>query len=106
MHPSWPEPYRRRADDRSRVSHSLAGRSRPSGDECSHRLVHVVTDPFAGEGFVVATDLSDHHHTVGVRIVVNMERSSMKLSPLTGSPPMPMQVLWPMPSELVCQTAS
>ena len=30
----------------------------------------------------------------------------MKLSPLTGSPPMPTQVVWPMPRVEVCQTAS
>ena len=30
----------------------------------------------------------------------------MKLVPLTGSPPMPMQVDWPSPTAVVCATAS
>jgi hypothetical protein len=30
----------------------------------------------------------------------------MWLIPRTGSPPMPTQLDWPMPSSLVCQTAS
>jgi len=30
----------------------------------------------------------------------------MKFSPLTGSPPMPTQVVWPMPRVEHCQTAS
>jgi hypothetical protein len=33
-------------------------------------------------------------------------RQSMKLVPLTGSPPMPMQVVWPRPAAVVCATAS
>ena len=33
-------------------------------------------------------------------------RQSMKLSPLIGSPPMPMQVLWPRPACVVWNTAS
>ena len=36
----------------------------------------------------------------------NSSRQSMKLVPLTGSPPMPMQVLWPSPAAVVCPTAS
>ena len=30
----------------------------------------------------------------------------MKLVPFTGSPPMPMQVVWPRPAAVVCATAS
>ena len=30
----------------------------------------------------------------------------MKFRPLTGSPPMPTHVVWPMPRVLHCQTAS
>ena len=37
---------------------------------------------------------------------LNMLSASMKFRPFTGSPPMPTQVLWPMPSVLVCHTAS
>ena len=33
-------------------------------------------------------------------------RQSTKLVPLTGSPPMPMQVDWPSPAAVVCATAS
>ena len=36
----------------------------------------------------------------------NSSRQSVKLVPLTGSPPMPMQVLWPRPTAVVCATAS
>ncbi len=32
--------------------------------------------------------------------------ASTKLVPLTGSPPMPMHVLWPIPRLVSCQTAS
>src|SRR6266851_4940189 len=35
-----------------------------------------------------------------------ISRQSMKLVPLTGSPPMPMQVDWPSPAAVVCATAS
>ena len=36
----------------------------------------------------------------------NSSRQSMKLVPLTGSPPMPTHVLWPRPTALVWATAS
>ena len=36
----------------------------------------------------------------------NIVRTSTKLVPLTGSPPMPTQVLWPIPRFVSCQTAS
>ncbi len=36
----------------------------------------------------------------------NMESSSMKFKPLTGSPPIPTHVVCEMPRELHCQTAS
>ncbi|PWC48411.1 hypothetical protein TSA6c_18685 [Azospirillum sp. TSA6c] len=36
----------------------------------------------------------------------NSSRLSTKLVPLTGSPPMPMQVVWPRPAAVVCATAS
>ena len=36
----------------------------------------------------------------------NMVRASTKLVPLTGSPPIPTQVLWPIPRLVSCQTAS
>ena len=35
-----------------------------------------------------------------------MARASTKLVPLTGSPPIPTQVLWPIPRLVNCQTAS
>jgi hypothetical protein len=38
--------------------------------------------------------------------LLNMPSSSMKFSPLTGSPPMPTPVVWPIPRVLHCQTAS
>ncbi len=37
---------------------------------------------------------------------LNISRQSMKFVPLTGSPPMPMQVDWPRPSAVVWPTAS
>ena len=33
-------------------------------------------------------------------------RQSMKLVPMMGSPPMPTQVVWPMPAPVSCPTAS
>src|SRR5579863_4217389 len=36
----------------------------------------------------------------------NISRTSMKLVPLTGSPPMPTQLDWPSPAAVVCATAS
>ena len=36
----------------------------------------------------------------------NISSTSMKSVPLTGSPPMPTQVLWPSPAAVVCATAS
>src|SRR5712675_1790952 len=36
----------------------------------------------------------------------NISRHSTKLVPFTGSPPMPMQVVWPRPTAVVCATAS
>ena len=36
----------------------------------------------------------------------NSLSASMKLVPLIGSPPMPMQVDWPRPASVVCLTAS
>jgi len=36
----------------------------------------------------------------------NSFSASMKLVPLIGSPPMPMQVDWPRPASVVCLTAS
>ena len=37
---------------------------------------------------------------------LNSSSTSMKFVPLTGSPPMPTQVDWPMPRVVSCQTAS
>ena len=37
---------------------------------------------------------------------LNSFRQSMKLIPLTGSPPIPMQVLCPIPRSVSCPTAS
>ena len=57
-------------DDRARVSHPLARRRGHARDEADDRLFHVVLRPQRGGLLVAAADLADHHHGVGVRIVV------------------------------------
>jgi hypothetical protein len=48
--------------------------------------------------FGVAADLADHHDGVRIGIGVEQLHRVEKLVPMIGSPPMPMQVDWPMPS--------
>ena len=38
--------------------------------------------------------------------LLNSPTTSVKLIPFTGSPPMPTHVVWPMPRDEHCQTAS
>ena len=54
----------------------------------------------------VAADLAHHQDRVGVGIGLEQLKASTKLVPLTGSPPMPTQVLWPIPRVVNCQTPS
>ena len=75
------------------------GRRRLAGDEADDRLLEVRLDP--GRGFLlgVAADLADHHDALGLRVVGEQPSSaSMKYVPISGSPPMPMHVVWPSPS--------
>jgi len=52
-------------------------------------------------------DLADHHDRLGRRRSSLKRRSaSVWVVPMIGSPPMPMQVVWPMPSALSWATAS
>ena len=43
-------------------------------------------------------DLANHHDRLGRRVAGEQASASMKLVPISGSPPMPMQVVWPSPS--------
>jgi len=60
-------------DDRPRVSHPLARRRGLAGDKGSDRLGHSAS---------------------------NSSRQSMNPVPFTASPPIPTQVLWPMPRKV------
>ena len=50
-------------------------------------------------GFLLgrAADLADHDDRFGVGVRREERSASMKLVPISGSPPMPMQVVCPMP---------
>jgi hypothetical protein len=66
---------------------------------------------FVGEelrGFFLgrAADLADHDDRLGRVVGEEQSSTSMKLVPLTGSPPMPTAVVWPRPSLVVWNTAS
>jgi len=49
----------------------------------------VLLDPIGGILFIAAADLADHHHRVGVGILMKSFSTSMCFKPLTGSPRCP-----------------
>src|SRR5581483_4846876 len=57
-------------DDRARVAHPSSRRRGLAGDESHHRLFHVRLDELRRSLFRVASNLSDHHHDLGLRIAV------------------------------------
>ena len=74
------------------------GRRGLAGDEAHDRLLEVVLDPRRGFLLGVAADLADHHDALGLRVVGERASSaSMKYVPISGSPPIPMHVVWPSP---------
>ena len=81
-------------NDRAGVPHPASGRRGLAGDEADDRLLEVLRDERGGFFLGGAADLADHHDGFGLRIVpANSVRASMKLVPISGSPPMPMQVV-------------
>jgi hypothetical protein len=54
----------------------------------------------------VAADLADHDDGVVSGSSLNSSQRVHEMVPMMGSPPMPMQVDWPMPSLVNCPTAS
>jgi hypothetical protein len=93
-------------DDGSGVAHAAAGRSGGAGDEGGDGFFAVGLDPFGGFFFAGAADFADEDEGVGVGSSLKSLAQSVWESPLIGSPPMPMQVDWPRPRLLSCQTAS
>ena len=64
-------------------------------------------DPGGGFFLGAAADLADHDHRVGVRILARTASARRcGVVPISGSPPMPMQVVWPMPSRVSWWIAS
>ena len=54
-----------------------------------------------------AADLADQHERLGLRVVgEQLERRRGTCVPMTGSPPMPTHVDWPMPASVIAWTAS
>src|SRR5690606_9371513 len=57
-------------DDRTRVTHALAGRGRGARDEADDRLPHVLLDERGAVLFGTATDLADHDDALGLGVFV------------------------------------
>ena len=75
---------------------------RPGGavlpaDEGDDRLLHLVGDELGGLLLGEAADLADEDDGVVSGSSLNMRSASTCVVPMTGSPPTPTQVLWPMP---------
>ena len=68
------------------------------GDEADDRLLELRLDEGRRLLFRRPADLADHHDRFGRASPANSASASMKLVPISGSPPMPMQVVWPRPS--------
>ncbi len=84
------------ADDRAGVAHAASGRRGGAGDEAGDRLLAVLLRPRGGFFLGVAADFADHDDRLGFGVVVeHLACTSRWVVPLTGSPPMPTQVLWP-----------
>src|SRR6266540_1771099 len=58
----------RSRDDRAGVPHTLAGRRLEAGDVGHHRLGHVLGHEGGGLLLLVAADLADHDHRLGLRV--------------------------------------
>jgi hypothetical protein len=86
------------ADDRAGVTHAASGRGGGAGDEPGDRLLAILGDPLGGLFFRAAADFADHDDAVVSGSSLNSLMTSRCEVPLTGSPPMPTQVLWPTPA--------
>ena len=84
-------------DDGAGVAH-LATRGRgDTGDVGRHRLRHVILDELGGALLLGTTDLADHHDGPGVGVGLERPQAVDEVGARHGSPPMPTQVVWPMP---------
>ena len=90
-------------DDRAGVAHPSPGRRGLAGDEADDRLLEMRLDPRRRLFLGGAADLANHDDGVGVGSAANSFNASMCEVPISGSPPMPMQVrlAQPEPRELV-----
>ena len=88
------------------MTHATALRRRQPGDIGRHRLFHVLLDELRGFRLLRTADLADHHHRLGVAILLESSRISLKEEPLIGSPPIPTLVDTPIPSSFICEAAS
>ena len=83
---------------------------RPGGAVCPAMKpttgLRTCADELRGLLFGVAADFADHDDGVRVGIVVEKRMASRNDVPIIGSPPMPMQVDWPMPRCVSWSTAS
>lgn len=59
-------------NDRPRMAHPAAWRSRRPGDERHHRLLHIRLHPIRRVNFRTAPNLPDHHH--GIRVLILIEQ--------------------------------
>src|SRR5439155_24912233 len=57
-------------DDRAGVAHSPSGWGGAPRDEGRHRLAHLTLHEGGGALLLLATDLADHHHGLGLGILV------------------------------------
>jgi hypothetical protein len=83
------------ADDGAGMPHAAAGRRGKAGDKANHRFGDVGFDEFGGLFFGITADLAHHDNALRWPSAWNASRQSIKFVPLTGSPPMPMQVVCP-----------
>ena len=93
---------RRRAlaagDDRAGVAHAASRRRGLAGDEADHRLLELAGLMNAAASCSAVPPISPIMITASVSgSAANSRSASMKLVPISGSPPMPMQVVCPMP---------
>ena len=74
------------------------------GDVGDDRLRDMFADVRGGALLVVPTDLPRHDHQIGAGVPLEQASDSMNPIPCTGSPPIPIQVDWPIPSDVSSYT--
>ncbi len=66
--------------------------------EPDDRFGHMVCDESSSFFFFPSADFTDHHDDIRLRVALKVGRTSLKLVPMMGSPPIPTQVLVPIPA--------